>query len=118
MQRDVEFPTMMASNFNIFEIMNFKTYELLPRWEPSDPDPIFCKNIFRAPKKIAWHSRYQTTFAHSLGFMALRYITTNDIEGLASLLKESDFDINAPIDKKYSLNSLQYAAITNKYPIV
>ena len=58
MQKEVEFPTYLASSFNIFEILNFKTYELLPRWEASDPDRAFMKNLFRSPNKIAWHSRY------------------------------------------------------------
>lgn len=50
--------------------------------------------------------------------MALRYITTNDIEQLVPILKNPQFDIDAPIDKKYSLTALQYAATTNKYPII
>ena len=54
------------ANYNIFEIINFDYYEALPRWRPSDPDPMFLTNLNRKVSNIAWHSRYQTVYPHSL----------------------------------------------------
>ena len=68
--------------------------------------------------KIAWHSRYRTVYPHSLSYIALRCITDNDVQGLIEVLGDRGFGIDGVIDKKYQLNALQYAALTNKYPII
>lgn len=73
-------PNFMPSNYNIFEIINFRAYEALPRWRPSDPDPIFMSNLARYSSTISWHSRYKAVNPHSLQYMALRSITLDDVE--------------------------------------
>jgi ankyrin repeat protein len=57
-------------------------------------------------------------FPHSLEYIALRAITTEDFEQLAEVLKHPNFDINKPIDKKYNITALQYAAMKNKFPFI
>lgn len=34
------------------------------------------------------------------------------------VLKNPNLDINKPIDKKYNLTALQFAAMKNKFPII
>lgn len=111
-------PRIAPSNYNIFEVINFRLYEALPRWRPEDPDPFLCTNVYRRMTDVAWHSRYRTVYPHSLHYMALRAITLDDIDGLVGILKDPRFDIDCVVDKKYGLTSLQYAAMKNKFPII
>lgn len=48
----------------------------------------------------------------------LKAITTGDFPEIALVLKDPRFNVNEPIDKKYGLNSLQFASIVNQYPII
>lgn len=73
-------PKLSVANYNIFEIINFKWFEALPRWSPAIPDPMFLTNLNRSISNIAWHSRYRSRFPHSPQYIALRSITKNDID--------------------------------------
>lgn len=48
----------------------------------------------------------------------LRAITTGDVQEIVLLLKDPRFKIDSPIDKKYGLNSLQFASMVNQYPVI
>ncbi len=47
----------------------------------------------------------------------LRAITTNNTKEVSTILNE-DFNVNQPIDRKYGYNSLQYAALLNRYNVI
>lgn len=79
---------------------------------------MFLTNISRGASNIAWHSRYKTRYPHSLEFVALRSLITEDIEELTKVLQHPKFNLNAPIDKKYGLTALQLAAMKNKFSII
>lgn len=103
------------------EMIPWSIYDGLYRMYDHATGPFFFEGISKIKFDIAWHSHYPAVYPHTRNFRMMRAITENDLEEVEKVvgeLRRADVSIDSVIDRKYGLNAMQYAAVTNKFPVI
>lgn len=103
------------------EMIPWKVYDSLYRMYEHTTGPFLIEGLTKIKRDIAWHSNFQVVYPHTRNFRLMRAITENDLPEVEKVVKEirrSGTSIDSVIDKKYGLNAMQFAAVSNKFPVI
>lgn len=82
--------------FTPSEWLPFDWYDWLPKFPRYSPNPYLMSPLTFFYADMAWHSRYQTKFPHSVAYRFSRAISINNLQEVTEIL-EKGFPIDSPI---------------------